>query len=110
MKKFRLLNHHVLLHMQVLKIVDHEFPLVPVGKASVLFILFPEEYWRMLFYRAVACWAKELLKPGGLVMAEINESLGLSVKAVFADMGFENVLIVKDLFGKDRFVRCWNSQ
>ena len=75
--------------------------------ASALFV--PDDD-PMLFYRAVACWAKELLKPGGLVMAEINESLGLSVKAVFADMGFENVLIVKDLFGKDRFVRCWNSQ
>ena len=60
----------------------------------------------LVFYRAVAQWALLLLRPSGALMVEINESLGLSVKGLFEGYGFRNVLIIKDFFGKDRFVKC----
>ena len=47
-----------------------------------------------------------LLRPSGALMVEINESLGLSVKGLFEGYGFRDVLIIKDFFGKDRFVKC----
>ena len=60
----------------------------------------------LVFYRAVAGWSLRLLRPSGALMVEINESLGLSVKGLLEGYGFRNVLIVKDLFGKDRFAKC----
>ena len=60
----------------------------------------------LVFYRAVARWALRLLRPSGALMVEINESLGLSVKALFEAFGFRDVLTVRDFFGKDRFVKC----
>lgn len=58
----------------------------------------------LVFYRAVADWAERLLKPGGTFMVEINESLGLTAKALFADRGFCKLKIIRDFYEKDRFV------
>ena len=60
----------------------------------------------LVFYRAVAEWTLRLLRPSGALMVEINESLGLSVKGLFEAYGFREVLIVRDFFEKDRFVKC----
>ena len=60
----------------------------------------------LIFYRAVADWAKKLLKPGGLCFVEINESLGEETADVFRDRGFKDVQVVKDLSERDRFVRA----
>ncbi|MBR5699908.1 MAG: peptide chain release factor N(5)-glutamine methyltransferase [Bacteroidales bacterium] len=64
----------------------------------------------LLFYRAVARWAGAFLRPGGQLFAEINEDLGLSAKALMEALGFCNVLIHKDFYGKDRFVSCCKLQ
>lgn len=58
----------------------------------------------LLFYRAVADWARILLKPEGFGMVEINEALGPETADVFRSAGFSSVTIVKDLSDKDRFV------
>ena len=58
----------------------------------------------LLFYRALAQWARRFLKPGGWGIAEINEELGDETKAVFSDAGLGNVKKVPDFYGKDRFV------
>ena len=58
----------------------------------------------LLFYRAVADWARILLKPEGFGMVEINEALGPETADVFRSAGFCSVEIVKDLSDKDRFV------
>ena len=60
----------------------------------------------LIFYRAVADWAKALLKPGGLCFVEINEALGEETADVFRDRGFKDVQVVKDLSERDRFVRA----
>ncbi len=58
----------------------------------------------LLFYRHVARWSRSLLSPGGRGMVEINELLGEETKSLFVDAGFEEVVIVKDFYGKNRFV------
>ena len=60
----------------------------------------------LVFYQAVAEWADALLRPGGKIFVEINEALGLSVKDLMVSRGFGNVQVIKDFFGKDRFVGC----
>lgn len=59
----------------------------------------------LLFYRAVACWASELLSPDGFGLVEINEALGTETAAVFLKAGFQRAEILKDLNDKDRFIR-----
>lgn len=58
----------------------------------------------LLFYRAVAVWASELLKPEGYGIVEINEALGPETAEVFLSAGFHNVQVIKDLSERDRFV------
>ena len=58
----------------------------------------------LLFYRAVAQWALQLLKPGGLGIVEINEALGEETAEIYRRNGFSAVTIIKDLNDKDRFV------
>lgn len=59
----------------------------------------------LIFYRAVARWAEELLAEGGMGLVEINEAMGQETAAVFEDRGFVCVEVVKDFSGRDRFVR-----
>lgn len=58
----------------------------------------------LLFYRAVAEWARRFLKSGGWGIVEINEELGSQTRAVFEAAGLKNVKIEPDFFGKERFV------
>lgn len=59
----------------------------------------------LIFYKAVALWARKLLKPSGLGFVEINESLAQETAAVFCDYGFEDVSVTQDIFGKNRIIR-----
>ena len=58
----------------------------------------------MLFYRAIAKWAGRLLRPGGLGIVEINETLAPQTEAVFREAGWQSVRHQVDLGGKPRFV------
>jgi release factor glutamine methyltransferase len=60
----------------------------------------------LVFYRAVASWAKELLNDGGLCLVEINEALGVETAQVFVEAGFHDVKVLQDLNSRDRFVRA----
>lgn len=59
----------------------------------------------LLFYRALASAARRLLRPGGTGIVEINEALGPETAALFAAAGYAKTEILKDFFGKDRFVK-----
>ena len=59
----------------------------------------------LIFYRAVALWASELLCRGGIGIVEINEAFGVETAQVFKDKGFIHVEVLKDLHDKDRFVK-----
>jgi len=60
----------------------------------------------LLYYEAIADYADLSLRPGGYIFLEINESFGEELKSLYLKHGFNNVEIVKDLFGKDRFLHC----
>ncbi len=53
------------------------------------------------FYAAIRRWADALLAPGGELWLEINEKLGPRTAALFSG----SVELLRDLSGKDRFLR-----
>ena len=62
----------------------------------------------LVFYRAIAQWAEKVLKPSGYCIVEINESLGQETAQIYADAGFSEVKVIKDLSERDRFV-CFHN-
>ena len=62
----------------------------------------------LVFYRAIARWAEQLLKPGGYCIVEINEALGPETAQIYVDAGFSEVKVIKDLSERDRFV-CFHN-
>lgn len=58
----------------------------------------------LVFYRAIALWAKALLNDGGFGAVEINERFGKETLVLFEEAGFVEVQTVPDIFGKNRFV------
>ena len=57
------------------------------------------------FYKAIAGWARTLLKEGGYGMVEINEALAEETADIYRKAGFSQVCIEEDLNGKHRFVK-----
>ena len=68
--------------------------------------LFVEDSDPLLFYRKIAALAKVNLKPNGALFFEINEYLGEDMASLLEDMGFQRIEIKKDIYGKDRILRC----
>ncbi len=60
----------------------------------------------LFFYDAIARKASKCLKPGGLLITEINELYGPQTVALYRSLGFSDVDIIQDLSGKDRVVRA----
>lgn len=58
----------------------------------------------LVFYKAIADFAKTNLKPNGKLFFEINEYLGEETIAVLADKGFIDIELRQDMQGKDRMV------
>jgi release factor glutamine methyltransferase len=60
----------------------------------------------LVFYRAITGFAKKTLVPGGELFLEINENLGEETVGLLEAEGFRDILLRKDMQGKDRFIRC----
>lgn len=60
----------------------------------------------LLFYKKIADFALQHLKPNGAVYVEINQQLGKETVNVFIERGFTNVELKKDMSGNDRFVKA----
>jgi release factor glutamine methyltransferase len=60
----------------------------------------------LIFYRALANFAKEKLLPGGSLFVEIHETLGPQVMQLFAGEGFPHLTLKKDLQGRDRMIKA----
>ncbi|HSU50007.1 MAG TPA: peptide chain release factor N(5)-glutamine methyltransferase [Segetibacter sp.] len=60
----------------------------------------------LLFYRAIAKFSLTHLKRGGRVYVEINEALGKDVVRLFEENEFSEVILKKDMQGKDRMVKA----
>lgn len=59
----------------------------------------------LIFYRAIARQAKDVLKPSGMLCVEINEHFGKEVVTIFQHEGFINIQLIRDLQGKNRIVK-----
>ena len=69
---------------------------------SALFV--PDED-PLLFYRAIAGFARSRLKVGGLLYLEINEAFGEQTSDLLENSGFSSH-VIKDFRGRDRFIRA----
>jgi release factor glutamine methyltransferase len=68
--------------------------------------LFVEDNDPLIFFKAVAGFARDHLTPDGACYVEINERFGEATRAVFAERGFGQIQVYKDIHGKDRSVRA----
>jgi len=59
----------------------------------------------LLFYEQVARFARQYLKPGGSLYFELNENYAYETKALIEKFGFKDVVVNKDLQGKERMLR-----
>ena len=59
----------------------------------------------LLIFRCICRFACENLKTGGLVYVEIHKDFGPQVRNLFREFGYTDIVLKKDIFGKDRFVR-----
>ncbi|WP_186452558.1 peptide chain release factor N(5)-glutamine methyltransferase [Chitinophaga polysaccharea] len=67
--------------------------------------LFVPDSDALLFYRHISMMAQQKLLPGGALYFEINEALGKEVVALMEELGFKEVTLKQDMFGKDRMVK-----
>ncbi len=68
--------------------------------------LFVKDDDALLFYRKIAQFGKQYLKPTGLLFFEINEYLGESMLELLKEEGYSEIEIKKDIFNKDRMIKC----
>lgn len=67
--------------------------------------LFVSDEEPLLFYSKIADLAKTNLNASGSLYFEINEVYGTEVVKMLVENGFENVVLKKDFYGKDRMVK-----
>jgi len=60
----------------------------------------------LVFYKAIADFALSNLAPEGKLFFEINEYLGQEMIAMLQDKSFKNIVLRKDMQGKDRMIVC----
>lgn len=60
----------------------------------------------LLFYRVISKLAKDHLQPNGKLFFEINEYLAMELILLLKSEGFQNIKVKKDIFGKDRMIKC----
>lgn len=70
--------------------------------------LFVDDEDALLFYRHIAFYAMQHLKPQGKLYFEINEAKGEEVKRMLLENGFKKVEVIKDFSSKDRMVKALN--
>ncbi len=71
--------------------------------ASALFV---QDSDPLLYYRAIASLGRDRLRPAGVMWVEINEHLGEETGLLFRDAGYRDIEVLKDIHGKDRFIRA----
>lgn len=60
----------------------------------------------LLFYRRIATLALQALTPEGTLYFEINQAYGKETKELLQTIGFSQVELVQDCFGKDRIIKA----
>lgn len=68
--------------------------------------LFVSDHEPLIFYHRIAHFAKFNLKEGGQLFFEINEYLSEELVQLLQKEGFKSVEVMRDMFGKDRMLKC----
>lgn len=68
--------------------------------------LFVPDESPLLFYEAIASFAALHLNANGVVYAELHEELAEKTKILFLQKGFDNIIIKKDMQGKQRMLKA----
>lgn len=68
--------------------------------------LFVNDSEPLLFYKHIAHFAKINLVNGGLLFFEINQAFGKKTVDMLRDIGFANIELREDNFGKDRMIKA----
>ena len=68
--------------------------------------LFVPDNDALLFYRAIAQYARRALKPGGRLFFEINPLYATELSSLLKSMGFAEVELRDDQFGKCRMIKA----
>jgi release factor glutamine methyltransferase len=77
-----------------------------VTGAEPALALFVPDSDPLLFYRALAGFAKQRLLPGGSIFVEIHEELAPGAVELFKGAGFQQVILRKDMQCRDRMIRA----
>jgi len=73
--------------------------------------LFVKDDDPFVFYRRIAELARIWLRKGGKLFFEINERFGLEMIRMLENMGFEDVCLHDDFYGKHRMISAlWNGK
>jgi release factor glutamine methyltransferase len=81
-------------------VADHEPPLA----------LFVPDDDPLLFYRAIASYAARALRPAGMLYFEINPLFAADMQALLSADSFQDIELMDDLYGKQRFIKCHKAQ
>jgi len=68
--------------------------------------LFVSDSNPLIFYEAISDFATIHLNNNGTLYFEINENLGANTVKMLEAKGFKKILLIKDLQGKDRMIKC----
>jgi len=114
-KHANILNHTTENEFPLFDVIVSNPPYIPLSDkkemhANVLqfephIALFVADDDPLIFYKAIAAFASKQLKESGAIYVEIHELLADGVKEVFIKNGFSNVIIHKDMQGKDRMIK-----
>ena len=63
----------------------------------------------LIFFKQILRFASSHLAADGHIWVEINEKKGKETSSLFLDSGYQDVRIVKDIHGKDRFIKANNK-
>lgn len=68
--------------------------------------LFVEDSDPLIFYRAIAEFAKAHVKENGRIFLEINEALAGETSTILKENGFNAIIVKKDINGKQRMIKA----
>jgi release factor glutamine methyltransferase len=60
----------------------------------------------LIFYKAIANYAKKYLQPNGFLFFEINQKYGNETFNMLEEKGFLEIELIKDINGNDRMICC----
>lgn len=67
--------------------------------------LFVENDRPLIFYKAICEFSQQKLNPGGALYFEINQYLSKEMYQLLSDYNFEDIVLKKDMFDKDRMTK-----